>query len=225
MMGRELEQVLRQLVRSRANLLVSGGTGTGKTTLLGALLQEADAGERLLLVEDTSELRLEHPHTVSLQARPANAEGQGEVGLAELIRQALRMRPSRLVVGECRGAEVMDMLTAMNTGHSGSGTTVHANSAGSVPARLYAMGALAGVSSQAVALQAATALDYIVHLEREGKRRIVRGAYRLVGGQDLTVEPVCTVEPRRRGTYLRWHPGSEELQQAAGLPQTTGVGA
>ena len=225
MMGRELEQVLRQLVRSRANLLVSGGTGTGKTTLLGALLQEADAGERLLLVEDTSELRLEHPHTVSLQARAANAEGQGEVGLAELIRQALRMRPSRLVVGECRGAEVMDMLTAMNTGHSGSGTTVHANSAGSVPARLYAMGALAGVSSQAVALQAATALDYIVHLEREGKRRIVRGAYRLVGGQDLTVEPVCTVEPRRRGTYLRWHPGSEELQQAAGLPQTTGVGA
>lgn len=225
MMGRELEQVLRQLVRSRANLLVSGGTGTGKTTLLGALLQEADAGERLLLVEDTSELRLEHPHTVSLQARPANAEGQGEVGLAELIRQALRMRPSRLVVGECRGAEVMDMLTAMNTGHSGSGTTVHANSAGSVPARLYAMGALAGVSSQAVALQAATALDYIVHLEREGKRRIVRGAYRLVGGQDLTVEPVCTVEPRRRGTYLRWHPGSEELQQAAGLPQGTGVGA
>lgn len=224
MLGRDLELVLRYLVRSRANLLVSGGTGTGKTTLLGALLQEADAGERLLLVEDTSELHLDHPHAVSLQARAANAEGQGEVGLAELIRQALRMRPNRLVVGECRGGEVMDMLTAMNTGHAGSGTTVHANSAQAVPARLYAMGALAGVSSQAVALQAATALDYIVHLEREKGQRLVRGVYRLTGAPELAVEPICTVEPRRRGTYLRWHPGSEELCRAAGLWESTEVG-
>lgn len=224
MMGRQIEQMLRHLVRSRANLLVSGGTGTGKTTLLGALLQEADAGERLLLVEDTSELHLDHPHAVSLEARVANAEGQGEVGLAELIRQALRMRPNRLVVGECRGAEVMDMLTAMNTGHAGSGTTVHANSAQAVPARLYAMGALAGVSSQAVALQASTALDYIVHLDREAGYRLVRGIYRLVGGQELVVQPVCTVEPRRRGTYLHWHPGSEGMRSAAGLSSSEQAG-
>ncbi|WP_237224676.1 TadA family conjugal transfer-associated ATPase [Rothia nasisuis] len=220
MMTPELETLLRFLVRRRANLLISGGTGTGKTTLLGALLTEAGPGERLVLVEDIAELRPDHPHVVSLQARAPNAEGQGAVNLAELIRQALRMRPTRLAVGECRGAEVMDMLTAMNTGHAGSGSTLHANSADAVPARLYAMGALAGVSSQAVALQSATALDFIVHLHRQGAQRQVAGVYRLTGratetgsaAEALAVEPVCTVEPRRRGSYLFWHPGSEPLR-------------
>lgn len=218
MMGRDLKQLLRYLVKSRANLVVSGGTGSGKTTLLRALLQEASDDERLVLVEDTAELHLDHPHTVSLQARVANAEGRGAVGLDELIRQALRMRPSRLVVGECRGAEVMDMLTAMNTGHSGSGSTLHANSAEAVPARLYAMGALAGVSREAVALQAQTALDYVVHLDRDKGQRLVRGVYRLRGSAGgLLVEPVCTVEARRRGSFLLWHPESSGIKAAAGL--------
>ncbi|MFW0169774.1 TadA family conjugal transfer-associated ATPase [Rothia sp. P4278] len=218
MMGKDLEQLLRYLVKSRANLVVSGGTGSGKTTLLRALLQEAPDHERLVLVEDTAELHLEHPHTVSLQARVANAEGRGAVGLDELIRQALRMRPSRLVVGECRGAEVMDMLTAMNTGHSGSGSTLHANSADAVPARLYAMGALAGVSQEAVALQAQTALDYLIHLERDEGQRFVRGVYRLRGSAGaLLVEPVCTVEARRRGSFLLWHPEASGLKAASGL--------
>lgn len=218
MMGKDVEQLLRYLVKSRANLVVSGGTGSGKTTLLRALLQEAHDDERLVLVEDTAELHLDHPHTVSLQARVANAEGRGAVGLGELIRQALRMRPSRLVVGECRGAEVMDMLTAMNTGHSGSGSTVHANSADAVPARLYAMGALAGASREAVALQAQTALDYVVHVERSEGQRVVRGVYRLRGSAGgLAVEPVCTVEARRRGNCLVWAPESSGLKAAAGL--------
>ncbi|WP_421083345.1 TadA family conjugal transfer-associated ATPase [Rothia nasimurium] len=220
MMGRDLEQFLRYLVRNRANIAISGGTGTGKTTLLGALLSEAQVEDRLVLVEDTPELHLNHSHTVGLQARQANSEGQGAIGLDELIRQALRMRPTRLVVGECRGAEVMDMLTAMNTGHSGSGTTLHANSAEAVPARLTAMGALAGVEPAALALQAATALDYIIHLDRSasGGRRQVRGVYELVGGPlGLESRPVCTLEQRRQGTYLMWHPGSEAVRAAANL--------
>lgn len=218
MMSKDLEQLLRYLVKSRANLVVSGGTGSGKTTLLRALLQEAADDERLVLVEDTAELNLDHPHTVSLQARVANSEGRGAVGLDELIRQALRMRPSRLVVGECRGAEVMDMLTAMNTGHAGSGSTLHANSAEAVPARLYAMGALAGVSREALDLQAQTALDYLVHVERAKGQRFIRGVYRLRGSADgLVVEPICTVEARRRGSFLLWHPEAMPLKTAAGL--------
>lgn len=220
MMGRDLEQFLRYLVRWRANFAVSGGTGTGKTTLLGAMLSEAQVEDRLVVVEDTPELHLNHSHVVGVQSRQANAEGQGAVGLDELIRQALRMRPTRLVVGECRGAEVMDMFTAMNTGHSGSGTTVHANSAEAVPARLAALGALAGVTPSAVALQAETALDYIIHLERSASdgRRQVAGVYRLVGQeQGLDTRPVCTVEQRRQGTYLMWHPGSEDVRSAACL--------
>lgn len=220
MMIQELETFLRYLVRSRANFLVTGGTGSGKTTLLSALLAEVAPNERLILVEDTSELNPNHQHTVSLQAREPNAEGRGAVSLSDLIRQALRMRPTRLAVGECRGAEILDMLTAMNTGHAGSGSTVHANSAEAVPARLYAMGAFASLTPQAVALQAATAIDYIIHLTRTGSQRQVAGVYRLTSGNDqhmLAVEPICTQEPRRTGYYLFWHPGSEGLYQAAGL--------
>ena len=158
--------VLRRLVASRLNFLISGATGTGKTTLLSTLLSLSDPGERLVLVEDAAELDPRHPHTVGLQSRHGNVEGTGLVDLAELVRQALRMRPDRLVVGECRGAEVRELLAAMNTGHDGAGATIHANSAASVPARLAALGALAGMSGTAVNLQAASALDAVVHLAR-----------------------------------------------------------
>lgn len=215
MFTEETGQVLRHLVRTRANFLVSGGTGTGKTTLLAALLGTCGSEERLVLVEDTAELFPVHPHTVSLQAREANTEGRGEVSLTHLIRAALRMRPTRLIVGECRGAEVVDMLSAMNTGHAGTGGTLHANSTAAVPARLYAMGALAGLKERAVALQAATALDYIVHIERIGGVRKVAEIARLtlVAGE-LAVSPVCRVERGRRGDYLHWLPAGAELREA-----------
>ncbi|MCB4208985.1 TadA family conjugal transfer-associated ATPase [Arthrobacter sp. UM1] len=165
--------VLEAVVRRRRNFLVSGGTGSGKTTLLGHLLGLVPEDERILLVEDAAELDPRHPHAVSLQSREANTEGEGELSVAELVRQALRMRPDRLVVGECRGAEVRELLTAMNTGHQGSGGTLHANSADAVPARLAALGALAGMDVSTTALYAASALDAVIHVRRDrGSRRI-----------------------------------------------------
>ena len=166
-------ELLVGAVRAGANFLVSGATGAGKTTVLNALLSCSAAHERIVLIEDAAELRPEHPHVVGLQARHANAEGAGSIDLAELVRQALRMRPDRLVVGECRGAEVRELFTALNTGHAGAGT-VHANSAEAVPARLAALGALAGMSREAVTLQASSALDLVVHVARAGGRREVR---------------------------------------------------
>ena len=133
-------EVLRALVASRAAFLVTGGTGAGKTTLLAALLSLVPASERLVLVEDVGELHPVHPHVVRLEARHANVEGRGEVSLADLTRQALRMRPDRIVVGECRGPEVRDLLAALNTGHAGGCATLHANAAADVPARLEALG-------------------------------------------------------------------------------------
>ncbi|GAA1678695.1 hypothetical protein GCM10009791_27400 [Citricoccus zhacaiensis] len=164
--GTQWLAALRQLLHTRANLLISGATGSGKTTLLSAVLSEVPADERIITVEDTRELRPRHGHVVSLQARSGNSEGAGTVELSELVRQALRMRPDRLVVGECRGAEVADFLAAMNTGHRGAAGTLHANSASDVPARLQAMGALAGLGSEALALQASSAVDAVLHLER-----------------------------------------------------------
>lgn len=167
-------RVLRLLVGSRRAFLVSGGTGTGKTTLLSALLSVADPAERLVLVEDASELRPDHPHVVGLEARPANLEGAGQVTVQDLVRQALRMRPDRLVVGEVRGAEVTDMLAAMNTGHEGGCGTVHANSAADVPARIEGLALAAGWGRDAAHSQLASALDVVVHLGRgrDGVRRV-----------------------------------------------------
>lgn len=167
-------QVLAQLVRARVAFLVTGGTGTGKTTLLATLLSLVPPTERLLVVEDSRELHPDHPHCVRLEARPANAEGKGAVSLADLVRQALRMRPDRLVLGEARGAELCDLLTALNTGHEGGCATVHANSAADVPARLEALAALGGMSRDALHAQVAAGLQAVVHLRREatGRRRI-----------------------------------------------------
>lgn len=165
--------VVRALVERRANVLISGAGGTGKTTLLAAMLAHAPAAERIVVIEDVAELRIEHPHVVALEARQANLEGIGEIGLARLVREALRMRPDRLVLGECRGAEVRELLSALNTGHDGGAGTIHANSLDDVPARLEALGAIAGLSDVAIARQAVSALDAVLHLERvEGVRRL-----------------------------------------------------
>ncbi|TCO47604.1 pilus assembly protein CpaF [Kribbella antiqua] len=182
--------VLRDLLASRVAFLISGGTGTGKTTLLNCLLSLVDPSERLVLVEDASELRPDHPHVVRLEARPPNVEGTGEITLRDLVRQALRMRPDRLVVGEVRGAEVVDLLTALNTGHEGGCGTVHANSAADVPARLEALGALAGLTRDALHSQVASALHAVIHLTRaaDGVRRIseIRTFDRLPNGEVVT---------------------------------------
>src|SRR5450759_3790449 len=165
--------VLQGLVDGRANLLVSGATGTGKTTLLATLLSAVDPAERIVCIEEARELVADHPHVVHLVARRPNVEGAGEVGLAALVRHALRMRPDRIVLGECRGAEVREVLTALNTGHQGGCATVHANALVDLPARLAALGALAGMTPAAVAAQAVSALDAVVHLRRDGGRRYV----------------------------------------------------
>ena len=170
---------LCRMIAERRGFLISGGTGTGKTTLLNALLGLCKPQERLILLEDTPELAPQHEQVVALKTRAANSEGAGEIGLGELIVQALRMGPDRLVVGECRGAEVVHLLTAMNTGHRGAGTTLHANSAQAVPLRLCALGALAGLDSRTVALHTATAFERIIHLEHRDGRRRIEGIYSL----------------------------------------------
>ncbi|WP_424213034.1 TadA family conjugal transfer-associated ATPase [Streptomyces sp. BI20] len=168
------EAVLRAVVEARLSLLISGGTGTGKTTLLGCLLGLVGPGERIVVAEDSAELRPDHPHVVRLEARPANQEGAGLVTLTDLVRQALRMRPDRLVVGEVRGAEVADLLAALNTGHAGSAGTVHANTAAQVPARLEALGSGAGLDRAALHSRLAAAVDLVLHLvrDRRGRRRL-----------------------------------------------------
>lgn len=177
------------LVESRANLLITGAAGSGKTTLLSVLLSRADPGERIVAIEDVSELRVRHPHFVSLEVRQANLEGAGGVGLARLLREALRMRPDRLVLGECRGEEVRELLGALNTGHDGGAGTLHANSLDDVPARLEALGALAGLGPSAVARQAVSAIGAVLHLERrDGMRRLAQlGTFELDSRDRLTV--------------------------------------
>ena len=165
---------LAALVDARENILVTGSTGAGKTTLLAALLSLVPPGERIVTIEDVAELRIAHPHHVRLEARQPNLEGAGGVGLARLVREALRMRPDRLVVGECRGDEVRELLTALNTGHEGGAGTVHASGLSEVPARLEALGALAGWDDRAIARQVVSAITAVVHVQRgrDGIRRV-----------------------------------------------------
>jgi pilus assembly protein CpaF len=167
-------ELLRALVSARVAFLVTGGTGSGKTTLLAALLSLVDPAERVVIVEDASELRPDHPHVVALEGRPANVEGAGAIELRALVRQALRMRPDRLVVGEVRGAEVVDLLAALNTGHDGGCGTLHANSAVDVPARLEALALAAGLDRAATHSQLASGIGAVVHLARgrDGVRRV-----------------------------------------------------
>ena len=173
--GPGAEEAVRACVVDRANVLVTGAGGAGKTTLLAAMLGAAPPSDRIVTIEDVAELRVVHPHVVSLEARQPNLEGVGGVDTARLLREALRMRPDRLVVGECRGVEVRDLLSALNTGHDGGAGTLHANGLADVPARLEALGAVAGLSPAALARQAVSAFDAVLHVERrEGRRRLER---------------------------------------------------
>ncbi|MGA4840482.1 TadA family conjugal transfer-associated ATPase [Streptomyces sp. G45] len=203
------ERMLRALLDARLSYLISGGTGSGKTTLLSTLLGLVGSAERIVLAEDSAELRPDHPHVVRLEARPANQEGAGLVGLDDLVRQALRMRPDRLVVGEVRGAEVVHLLAALNTGHEGGCGTVHANAAADVPARLEALGTAAGLDRTALHSQLAAALSVVIHLvrDRTGRRRIaeVHVLERAPSGLVATVPA------------LRW--GAEGFAQERGWPR------
>ncbi|MEW2441505.1 TadA family conjugal transfer-associated ATPase [Micromonospora marina] len=192
---RPVAPLLAALVAARLAYLVSGGTGSGKTTLLNTLLGLVPGTERIVLVEDAAELRPVHPHVIGLQARTANVEGAGAVGLGDLVRQALRMRPDRLVVGECRGAEVVDLLAALNTGHDGGTGTLHANAAADVPARLEALGMLGGLPRLALHAQVAAALQVVLQLRRTRQGRVLDSIGLLLpDGPDrvVTVVPAWT---------------------------------
>jgi len=176
----ELAGILRIAAHCRLNILVSGGTGAGKTTLLNALSAEIDQGERIVTIEDAAELRLRQPHVVQLETRQQNIEGHGQVTQRDLVRNALRMRPDRIIIGEVRGAEAFDMMQAMNTGHNGSMSTAHANSASDALARVENMILMADMNLpvQAIRGQIVSALDLAIHIERmrDGTRRITEVA-------------------------------------------------
>lgn len=183
--------VVRASVARRDNILICGPTGSGKTTLLSALIGDVPASERIIAVEDVHEIVATHPHLVSLEARQANTDGHGSVDLSLLVRACLRMRPDRIVVGECRGAEIRDLINALSTGHSGSMATVHANDLESVPARLEALGELAGLRGTTLAAQVVAAIDVVVMVERNGHARRIAAVGR-VGVEDgvLHIDPV-----------------------------------
>jgi len=207
--------VVTGLVEGRINFLVTGATGAGKTTLLAALLGLAGPGERIVLIEEASEISTTHPHCVRLEAKAANTEGRGAFTLTDLVRQALRMRPDRIVVGECRGAEVRELLAALNTGHAGSCGTIHANSPADVPARLAALGSLAGMDQTTVATQAAAALTAVLHVARErgsARRLLTEIAILDLVGNELAVVPALrlTAGAMQRGL------GYESLATACG---------
>lgn len=186
---------LRALIDARLAFVISGGTGTGKTTILATLLGLIPAHERLVIVEDAAELAPVHPHAVSLQARPANIEGAGSVSMRELVRQSLRMRPDRIVVGEVRGAEVVELLSALNTGHEGGCGTVHANSASDVPTRFEALGLTAGLDRDAVHALLGAGIDAVVHLQRDrAGRRSVQALHALQADASGRVHTIAAVD-------------------------------
>ncbi|MEO6020566.1 MAG: TadA family conjugal transfer-associated ATPase [Knoellia sp.] len=220
--GDALARVLRRVVAARLSFVVIGGTGVGKTTVLGALLAECGPGERIVVVEDVRELAPAHPHVVRLQGRMPNVEGVGAVTMVDLVRQALRMRPDRLVVGEVRGPEVREMLAALNTGHDGGAGTVHANGPADVPARFEALGALAGLGREAVHSQLRGAVQVVIDVARVGRRRFVRsiGVTRWTGSE-VVVEEALVVDESFGGPghsdddvgVVRRGPGADELER------------
>ncbi|OXS15048.1 pilus assembly protein CpaF [Zobellella denitrificans] len=194
-----IAQVMEAVVKGKLNILISGGTGTGKTTFLNILSSFIPANQRIITVEDSAELQLQQPHVVQLESRPANIEGRGEVGLRDLVKNTLRMRPDRIVVGEVRGAEAFDMLTAMNTGHEGSLTTVHANSPRDALSRLENMVSMTGFDMPVknIRTQVASALDLIIQLERQedGRRRMISmQEVHGMEGETITMSEIFTFE-------------------------------
>ncbi|MGC4175556.1 TadA family conjugal transfer-associated ATPase [Demequina sp.] len=217
MLAPVVADVLAALIAARASLLVTGGTGAGKTTLASTLLGLVDPRERVVIVEEVGELRPTHPHVVRLVERRVNVEGAGGVGLERLVREALRMRPDRIVLGECRGAELREVLTAYNTGHRGGLTTLHANSASDVPARLAALGALAGLPDRATHRLAAAGFDAVVHVERgpSGARRVIEVAVLAVTARGLAVRSALRDEHGGGGAGVTRGPGWEALAAMA----------
>lgn len=214
-----IADVLRALVASKTAFLISGGTGSGKTTLLAGLLGLIPAEQRLLIVEDSRELAPDHPHCVRLECRQANSEGAGAITMTDLVRQALRMRPDRLVLGEVRGAELCDLLTALNTGHEGGCGTVHANSVADVPARLEALAALGGLGREACHAQVASALRVVVQVSRlpDGRRSVsqIGLAQRSASGLVFIETAVASAD----GRALKQGPGWGQLADLLGLPR------
>lgn len=209
------QDLLVRIVRARLAFLVIGPTGSGKTTLLAALLAQVPAHERIVCVEDAGELHPDHPQVVRLVARPPNVEGAGEVTTQELVRQALRMRPDRIVVGEVRGPEIGDLLAALNTGHDGGAGTVHANSPSEVPARMEALAALGGISRPALHSQLAAAIRVVLHLRRDpdGTRRLAEIALLTRTTDNVFVRPAW-----RAGHPAAAWPELAHLLAERGLP-------
>ncbi len=193
-MSAEVCDILRRIIRHRRAFLVTGGTGSGKTTLLAGMLSEVAIEERVVIVEDSRELAPQHGHVVRLEARHPNVEGAGAIPMTALVRQALRMRPDRLIVGEVRGAELRDMLHALNTGHEGGCGTIHANSSADVPARLLALGGLASLSPETLRLQVAAALNLVISLERaaHGNRVVTEIGVLEADAKQLRVVPAIS---------------------------------
>ncbi|MGO2652240.1 TadA family conjugal transfer-associated ATPase [Corynebacterium casei] len=212
----ESAELLRGMIAARTSFLVIGGTGSGKTTLLSALLSEVPDSERLVVIEDTAELRPNHPHSVTLVSRRANAEGTGEITMAQLLRQSLRMRPDRIVVGEIRGAEVVDLLAALNTGHDGGAGTLHANSLNEVPARMEALAALGGLDRTGLHSQLAAAVDVVLTMSREPEGRRLR-EIGILTGNPVTTEVIWSAESGE-------HPGYQEFTKRI-MPRTEVAGA
>lgn len=209
-------KLLEVCVQARLNIVVSGGTGSGKTTLLNALSSFIGDSERIITVEDAAELSLNQPHTVRLETRPANVEGKGAVTIRDLVRNALRMRPDRIVVGECRGGEALDMLQAMNTGHEGSLTTVHANSVLDALSRLETLASMSDVELpyEAIRDQVNSAIDIIVQLERdaEGSRRVTEVSFVASrGNTDYEVVPLGAWAREVDGGHFDYYPLPEAL--------------
>lgn len=204
--------LLSGIVDNKIAFLVSGGTGSGKTTLLNTLLSEVPGEQRILIVEDSRELNPDHPHVIKLEARPPNMEGKGAVTLTHLVRQALRMRPDRIVLGEVRGAEICDLLLALNTGHEGGCGTVHANSAKDVPSRLEALAGLGGLTLAAVHSQMAAALQVVIQVNRfaDGFRQISEiGVFEREEAEKCQVLPAISWD---KGGKTLLHSGYERLE-------------
>jgi pilus assembly protein CpaF len=207
-------QLMSRIIEAKLAFLISGGTGSGKTTLLAALLALVPPQERIVVVEDSRELAPNHPHVVRIEGRPANAELAGAISLTDLVRQSLRMRPDRLVVGEVRGAEIVDLLTAMNTGHEGGCGTVHANSTADIPARLEALASLGGLPRAALHAQLASALDAVIHVARDdsGMRRVAEISILVREPASGLVRSECAVGFRPDGGTVLG-PGSRQLER------------